>query len=94
MVVLSGTSGFFSCAGFSFAATLLVVSRAYAASLALANVCTSSSSSLLTSSGVVGGGGGHQAAGTGGATGATGAGAGAGVGCLAAVGVSMGGSGL
>ena len=87
-------SGFFGDAGFSFAPTLLVVSRAYAASLALANGYTGGSSLLLsTSSSMVGRGGGCQAAGTSGGTGGTGAGAGAGVGLLAGVRVSVGGWG-
>ena len=93
MAVLSGTSGFFSGDGFSFALMLLVVGRAYPASLALVNGCTGSSSFLSTSSSVVGGDGGCQAAGTGGGTGETGVGAGVGVGCLVAVGPSKGGSG-
>ena len=83
-----------SSAGFGFAATLLVVGEAYAASLALANGCTGGSSSLVTSSGVADGGGGSRAAGTGGGTGATGAAAGGAVGLLAGVGASVGGSGL
>ena len=93
MVVLSGTSGFFGGAGFGFTVTLLVVSGAYAASLALANGCTGGSLSSLTSSGMAGRGGGSQAAGTGGGTGATGAGAGAGVGLLGGVRASVGGLG-
>ena len=92
--VLSGTSGFFGGAGFGFAATLLVVSGAYTASLALANGCTGGSSSLLTSSGAAGGGGGSRADGTGGEIGATGAGAGGGIGLLAGVRASVDGSGL
>ena len=84
MAVLSGTSDFFSSAGFGFAVTLLVVSGAYAASFALANGCTRGSSLSSTSSSAAGGGGGRQA-------GATGAGARMGVGLLAGVGASVGG---
>ena len=86
-------SGFFGDAGFSFAPTLLVVSKAYAASLALANGCTGGSLSSLTSSGMAGRGGESRAAGTGSGIGVTGAGAGVGVGLLAGVRASMGGSG-
>ena len=88
MAVLSGTSGFFGGAGFSYTVTLLVVGGAYTASLALVNGCTRGSSSSSTSSSAAGGGGGHRAAGTG-----SGAGARAGVGLLAGVGVSVGGLG-
>ena len=93
MAVLSGTSGFFSGAGFGFAAMLLVIGGAYTASLALANGCTGGSSSSSTASGVAGGGGGCCTAGTSSGTGAAGAGAGAGVGLLAGVRVSVGGLG-
>ena len=89
-MVLSGTSGFFSGAGFGFAATLLVVDGAYAASLALAKGCTGGSSSSLTSSDAAGRSGGHRAAGTGSGAGVTGAGAGVGIGLLAGVGASVG----
>ena len=93
MAVLSGTSGFFSGAGFGFAATLLVVGRAYAASLALANGCTRGLSSSLTSSSAADRGRGSRADGTGGGIGVTGAGAGGVIGLLSGVGVSVGGPG-
>ena len=57
VAVRRDTSGFFKGGGFSFAATLLVVGRAYAVSFALANGWTSGwSSSSSTSSGVIVGG--------------------------------------
>ena len=67
---------------------LVVVSGAYAVSLALVNGCTGGSSSLSTSSGVVGRGGGCQAAVTSGGTGVAGVGAGVGAGRLAGIRVS------
>ena len=89
-MVLSGTSGFFGGAGFGFAAMLLVVGGAYAASLPHANGCTRGSSLSLTSSSAAGRGGGCRAAGTGSGAGVTGAGAGVGIGLLAGVGASVG----